>query len=430
MKKKSIYLDHAATTPLNPRVKKVMEPFWVDDFANPGGLYKRGREVKGKIDLAREDIAKIMNAKSEEIIFTSGGTESDNLAILGVANSLGGLAAKLKKKGHIITTKFEHHAVLEPCKFLEKNGFDVTYLDVGKEGIINPKDIENSLREDTVLVSVMYANNEIGTVQPISEIAKVIRNFRSTKHKAQNKKQIQNLKLQKNKNDLEFIDSQFGFNEKFPIFHSDACQAAGYLDLNVDKLGVDLITLNGSKIYGPKGVGLLYVRKGINLQPIMYGGGQERGKRPGTENVPGIIGLAEALKISNKQRGKEVKRITKLRDYFIGRILKEIPKTFINGHTDKRLPNNINISVMGVEGEALVLYLDEEGIACSTGSACSSKSLDPSHVIVSLGKPPEYAHGSLRFTLGRKTSKIELDYVMKVLPKIVDKLRSFSAIQE
>lgn len=402
---KCVYLDHAATTPVDPRVKKAMDKFFVREFGNPSSLYKEGREAKRAIDTARADIAKIIGARSEEIIFTSGGTESNNLAILGVVGgNLSSLRTVIKgnpteakipaskKKYHIITTKIEHHSVLNPIKFLEKNGLDITWLDVGEEGVVKPGDVERALKPNTILVSIMYANNEIGTIQPIKEIGKILR-----KHKA--------------------------------VFHTDACQAAGYLDLNVKKLGVDLMTVNGSKMYGPKGVGFLYVKGGLKLEPIMYGGEQEKGLRPGTENVPAIIGLAEAFKIAQKEKNKEVRRLTGLRDYFIKRITTEIPKVFLNGHPLKRLPNNINVSILGTEGEAVVLHLDEEGISCSTGSACSSASLEPSHVIMALKKPHEYGHGSLRFTLGRKTTKKEIDYVMKILPKVVAKIRSISAIK-
>lgn len=401
---KRIYLDHAATTPVDFRVKKAMDEFFAREFGNPSSLYKEGREAKRAINTARADIAKIIGAKPEEIIFTSGGTESNNLAILGSVslffsclNPKGSDGdSKNKKtepfKPHLITTKIEHHSVLNPIKFLEKNGLDVTWLDVGKEGVVKPGDVERALKPSTILVSIMYANNEIGTIQPIKEIGKILR-----KHKA--------------------------------VFHTDACQAAGYFDLNIEKLGVDLMTVNGSKMYGPKGAGFLYVKKSVKLPPIMYGGEQEKGLRPGTENVPAIIGLTEAFKIAQKEKNKEVKRLIALRDYFIKRITAEIPKTFLNGHPTKRLPNNINVSALGTEGEAVVLYLDKYGIACSTGSACSSASLEPSHVIMALKKPHEYGHGSLRFTLGRKTTKKEIDYVMKILPEVVKKLRSISAIK-
>lgn len=383
-------MDHAATTYMDSRVKKVMEDFFIKDFGNPSSIYSEGRKAKRALESARNEIAKIINARPDEIIFTNGGTESDNLAILGIARNFVSLKTG-NGSPHIITTKIEHHAVLNPCKFLEKQGWKVTYLDVGREGIVKPEDIEKALQPDTVLISTMYANNEIGTIQPITEIAKILKNHRA-------------------------------------VFHTDACQASGYLDLNVSKLGVDLMTINGSKIYGPKGIGLLYARRGIKLSSLIYGGEQERGLRPGTENVPAIIGLAEALKIAQKEKSKESKRLIALRDYFIKRLTKEIPKTFLNGHPKKRLPNNINISILGAEGEAIVLYLDDYGIACSTGSACTSVSLEPSHVIMALGKSYDYSHGSIRFSLGRRNTKKDIDYVMEILPTVIKKLRSISAI--
>jgi len=390
IKTKRIYMDHAAAAPMDKRVKKAMEPYWTENFGNPNALYKEGLIARNAVETAREDIAKILGARAKEIIFTNGGTESDNLAILGVAKNF--------KSGHIITTKFEHHAVLNSCKRLEKEGFEVTYLDVGKEGVVNPEDVKRALKPETILVSIMYANNEIGTVQPIREIAKVVRGFKK-----------------KNK-------------ENFPLFHTDACQAPGYLDINVERLGVDLMTINGSKIYGPKGIGLLYAKNGIKLEPLLYGGEQERRLRPGTENVPAIVGLAEALKIAGQDGEKESTRLVKLRDYFINRLLGEIPKTVLNGHPIQRLPSNINVSILDAEGESIVLYLDEAGIACSTGSACTSESLEPSHVILAIGKPRAYAHGAMRFSLGRSTTKKDIDYVMKVLPDIIKKLRMFSPV--
>src|SRR3989339_1480314 len=389
-KTKRIYMDHAAAAPMDKRVRKAMEPYWTENFGNPNALYKEGLIARSAIENAREDIAKILGARAKEIIFTNGGTESDNLAIFGVVKNF--------KSGHIITTKFEHHAVLNSCKRLEKEGFEVTYLDVGKEGVVNPKEVDKTLRPETILVSIMYANNEIGTVQPIREIAKAIRDF-------------------KKKNDAVF-----------PYFHTDACQAPSYLDINVERLGVDLMTINGSKIYGPKGIGLLYAKNGIKLEPLLYGGEQERKLRPGTENVPAIVGLAEALKIADKDREKESARLVKLRDYFINRLLGEIPKTVLNGHPTQRLPNNVNVSILDAEGESIVLYLDEAGVACSTGSACTSESLEPSHVILAIGKPRAYAHGAMRFSLGRSTTKKDIDYVMKVLPGIIKKLRMFSPV--
>ena len=395
-----VYLDYAATTPLDPRVKEAMDSWWTENFGNAGGLYEEGRRAKEALQNSREVIAKLIGTRTEEIIFTSGGTEADNLAIFGVARKL---EAELPfgssaSKPHIITTTFEHHAVLHPCQQLEKEGFEVSYLDVGKDGVVNPEDVRKALRPETILVSIMYANNEIGTIQPIYEIGKIIREFR-----AQNKSQL-------------------------PYFHTDACQAAGYLDLNVNNLGVDLMSVNASKIYGPKGVGFLYKRAGVKIKPQILGGGQEGRMRSGTEAIPLVVGMAEAFKIAQKEREEESGRLIPLRDYFISEILKRIPKVVLNGHPANRLPNNINVSILDIEGEALILYLDAEGISISTGSACTSESLDPSHVILALGKPYEFAHSSMRFTLGRSTTKEDLDYVLEKLPKIVRWLRVVSPL--
>ena len=395
-----VYLDYAATTPLDPRVKEAMDSWWTENFGNAGGLYEEGRRAKEALQNSREVIAKLIGARTEEIIFTSGGTEADNLAIFGVARKL---EAELPtgssaSNSHIITTAFEHHAVLHPCQQLEKEGFEVSYLDVGKDGVVNPEDVRKALRPETILVSIMYANNEIGTIQPIYEIGKIIREFR-----AQNKSQL-------------------------PYFHTDACQAAGYLDLNVNNLGVDLMSVNASKIYGPKGVGFLYKRAGVKIKPQILGGGQEGRMRSGTEAIPLVVGMAEAFKIAQKEREEESGRLIPLRDYFISEILKRIPKVVLNGHPANRLPNNINVSILDIEGEALILYLDAEGISISTGSACTSESLDPSHVILALGKPYEFAHSSMRFTLGRSTTKEDLDYVLEKLPKIVRWLRVVSPL--
>ncbi len=390
-----VYLDHAATTPVDPRVMKTMEPFLSENFGNAGGLYEEGRRAKESLQNSREIIAKLIGAKPDEIIFTSGGTEADNLAIFGVARAAG-------LKGHIITTAFEHHAVLLPAQELSRDGFDVSYLPVGEEGIINPEDVGRALRSDTVLVSIMHANNEIGTIQPIAQISKIIK-----KHREENK-------------------------TSYPYFHADACQSAGYLNLNVNSmsggLGVDLMSVNGGKIYGPKGVGFLYKRSGTRMRPIIFGGGQEGRMRSGTEATPLIAGLARAFEIAQSEREAESKRLIEIRDYFISRLLKEIPKTVLNGHQTNRLPNNVNVSILDIEGEALVLYLDAEGISFSTGSACTSESLDPSHVILALGKPYEFAHSSMRFTLGRSTTKADIDYVMEKLPKTVEWLRKVSPI--
>jgi len=388
---KEIYLDNAATTKPDPEVVKVVCDAMTELYGNPSSMYKVGHEAKMALDEARERVAKIIGAqRPDEILFTAGGTESDNIAILGAAR-----AYKDKKK-HIITTKIEHHAVLHPCEKLEKEGFDVTYLDVDRYGMVKPEDVKNALREDTVLVSVMYANNEIGTIEPLAEIAEVIKGFR-----------------EENKT-------------PFPYFHTDACQASGYLNLNVGELGVDLMTLNGSKVCGPKGVGILYSKFGIRMEPLIYGGGQEKNIRSGTENLPAILGFVKALELAEEKKEAESKRLWELNKRLTDGILKNIKKTFLNGHPEKRLPNNVNITILDIEGEALILYLDSEGIYTSTGSACTSGSLDPSHVILATGLPYEAAHGSLRFTMGHDTTEEDIDHVIKVLPPIVETLRRIS----
>ncbi|KKU16985.1 MAG: Cysteine desulfurase [Candidatus Azambacteria bacterium GW2011_GWA2_45_90] len=388
---REIYLDYASTTYLDPRVAGAMRPYFENEYGNPSSLHRKGRRAKEAVENARQTIAKILNCLPEEIIFTGSGSEAINLALLGTARAY-------KKHGkHIIASKIEHHAVLNALKALEKEGFEVTYLDVDKNGLINPEDVEKAISQDTILISIMYANNEIGTIEPVAETGAIIKKYRDS--------------------------------EKTPFFFIDACQAAGALELDVQKLGVDLLAVNGSKIYGPKGVGCLYVSKGIRPMPLVYGGGQENNFRSGTENVPGIVGLAKALEIAERERETENVRLAELRDYFIGRVLKEIPKTVLNGHKTKRLPNNVNITFLDIEGESALLYLDEKGIYISTGSACTSNSLEPSHVITALGRPYEHAHGSLRFTLGRKTAKEDLDYVLEHLPKVVEKLRRISAVR-
>lgn len=383
-----IYLDHAATTPLDKRVFKAMKPWLVDKFGNPSSFHSVGKEAKDAIGAVRLEISKILSCRAEEIVFTSGGTESDNLAILGIAR------ANFETGKHIIVSAIEHHAVLKAAAQLKHEGFEVTKVVPNHEGIIELEAVKAAVRPDTILVSVMYANNEIGTIQPIAEIGNWIQKHRGEK--------------------------------KYPIFHTDACQAAGALDLSVEKLHVDAMTLNGSKIYGPKGVGLLYLRKNLRVQPLQFGGGQEHGRRSGTENVAGIIGLAAALRLADKERHRESERLAKLRDKLITGILSVVPKTKLNGHPLKRLPNNVNISFLGVEGEALMLYLDAKGIFVSTGSACASASLDPSHVLLAIGQSSEEAHGAMRFTLGHSTSEKDIDYVLKVLPPLVEKLRAIS----
>jgi cysteine desulfurase len=397
--RKLIYLDHAATTPLDPEVKAVMEPFWSKNFGNPSSIYQIGIEAKNSLNQARQKIAKIINAGEKEIVFTAGGTESINLAILGLSRAL---KNELKKPGHIITTKIEHPAVLNSVIAAKDEGSNFTALAVDKFGLITVEQIKKALKPNTILISVMYANNEIGTIEPIAEIGKLL------------KKINQERKIKK----LPKI-----------YFHTDACQAAGYLDLNVEKLGVDLLTLNGSKIYGPKGSAILYVKTGTPIKPLIFGGGQEKGLRSGTENVPAFIGLAKALEMAQKNKDKECRRLRKFSQDLTEKILKTIPKTFINGHPEKRLPNNVNITILDIEGEALLLYLDNFGICASTGSACHSQNLEPSHVLQAIGLPREIIHGSLRLTLGKKTTQKEINYVLKVLPKIVKKLRELSPIK-
>lgn len=395
---REVYLDHAATTPMNPQVLEAMEPYWTTVFGNPSTLYRPGRLAKDALDGARAKIAELLHARPEEIIFTGSGTESDNMAIFGACRMFQNKGAK-----HLITVATEHHAILHSFEALERDGWEVTYLPVDEDGIVAVSQVREAIRADTLLISVMHVNNEIGVIQPIEEIGVLVKEIRRGRSEAKN---------------------------QLPLyFHTDAAQAAGCLDLNVDRLGVDLLSLNGGKIYGPKGVGCLYMRRGVSLKPIIYGGGQEKNLRSGTENIPGIIGLAKAFEIACADREKENARLIELRDYFIHRLVNEIPKTVLNGHATKRAPNNVNVSVLDIEGEAVILYLDAKGVYITTGSACTSTTLDPSHVILALGKPYEYAHSSLRFTFGRKTTKEDLDYVMEVFPGIVEKLRQISPIR-
>ena len=393
-KKRVVYLDHAATTYTDKSVIKEMVPFMEEIFGNPSALYGYGRIANSAINNAREKIATLMGAMPENIIFTSGGTESDNTAIFGVAT------AHQDKGKHIISIGIEHHAVLHPLEKLEKMGWDITYIKVDKTGTVDAKEVAKAIRKDTVLISVMYANNEIGTIEPIDEIGKKI------------------LKYRKENNSI------------YPFFHTDACQAAGYLDINVEKLHVDLLTLNGSKMYGPKGVGMLYVRRGVKINPYIIGGSQERRMRAGTENVAGIVGLAKAFEMAQNNKKKENDRITKLRNYLWKELNKKIKNIRLNGPflDSNRLCNNLNVTFMDIEGEALILYLDEYGIMCSTGSACTSESLDPSHVLGTIGLPYEYAHGSLRFSFGHCNDKKDIDYLMKYLPAIVEQLREISPV--
>lgn len=383
--KNFIYLDHAATTPMDPRVKAAMEPYFCEIFGNPGGFYDLGKTAKDALDEARGVVAGVLNCEPAELIFTGSGTESDNMAVFGIARMH---SAKGK---HIITSSIEHHAVELPCRMLQKEGFEITYLPVDKYGQVRVEDVKAALREDTILVSVMMANNEIGTIQPIAEIGELLKG-----HQA--------------------------------FFHTDACQGAGALSLDVKALGVDLMTLNGSKIYGPKGVGLLYLRKGVRIKPLIYGGGQERGLRGGTENVPYIVGFAKALEIADAEREVEVVRLTKLRNKLAEGLIRNVSKCILNGHPTERLPNSVNMTILDIEGEAFTLFLNELGIYASTGSACTSLSLDPSHVILATGMPYECAHGSMRFTLGRWTTEAEIDAVLDVVPRVVSILRKMSPL--
>ena len=391
-----IYLDYAATTPVDGEVIKKMLPYFSENFGNASSLHGFGQEAAEAVSEARKSVANFFNAELEEIIFTSGATESNNLAIKGVLRSFQNKNPKIKP--HIITTAFEHHCVLDTCKNLEKEGkIEVTYISINSDGIVKLKDIEKAIKPNTILVSVMYVNNEIGTVQPIAEIGKLLKKYNS--------------KLQ---NTVRKI-----------LFHADATQAVNYFDCNVKKLGVDLLSMSAHKIYGPKGVGMLFVKKGTRIKQIQDGGAQEFALRAGTLNVSGIVGLGEAIKKVKSQKSK-VKNIVSLRDYLIEKVLKEIPQTILNGSRKKRSPNNVNFSFASVEGESLLLYLDAEGIACSTGSACSSGSLSPSHVLLALGLKPEEAHGSLRVSLGKYTTKKELEIFIVKLKNILEKLRKVS----
>lgn len=387
-----IYLDHAATTYVDPRVLEKMTPYFSGVFANPSSFHMPGLHAKEAMDAARKTIADILHAHHDEVLFTSGGTESDNLALLGISR------ATAAKGRHVITTSIEHPAVLEPLLFASKRkDIELTVLSVDKNGMVDPEAVVAALRPDTVLVSIMYANNEIGTVQPIADIGRAILRWRKEKGTA------------------------------LPYFHTDACQAAGAYDLNVELLHVDALTANGSKIYGPKGVGILYLRRGTPLEAMVRGGGQERNLRSGTENVPGIVGLAEAFRLASEEREAENGRLIALRDRLVEGLL-AIPKSRLNGHPTERLPNNVNISFLDIEGEAAVLYLDAEGIFISTGSACASSSLDPSHVILATGLSYEAAHGSLRFTLGKRTTAEDIERVIAVMPGIVERLRLMSPV--
>lgn len=385
---RNIYADNSATTALSPAVLEKMMPYLTEVYGNPSSIYKIGAKAKEAVENARENIAKNIGAKfSSEIYFTSGGSESDNWALKGVCNAL-----KSKGKKHIITSKFEHHAILHTCESLEKEGFEVTYLDVYENGIVRVQDVEDAIREDTAIVSIMYANNEIGTVQPIAEIGAVCR-----KHKV--------------------------------LFHTDAVQAAGHIKIDVTEQNIDLLSMTAHKIHGPKGCGLLYVKRGVKIDNLIDGGAQERNRRAGTENVAGIVGLDAALQIAVDTMEQRNAKLVKMRDRLIDGLLK-IERSRINGDRDKRLPNNINMCFEGIEGESLLLMLDLNGISASSGSACTSGSLDPSHVLLSIGLPHEIAHGSMRLSFSDENTEEDIDYILEKVPGIVDYLRAMSPLWE
>lgn len=384
---KRIYLDYAATTPTDPEVIEAMQPYFFEKFGNPSSIHSFGQEAKKAIEDAREKVAAFLGAKPEEIVFTSGGTESDNFAVKGVALAL------LNKGNHIVTTAIEHHAVIEPCKSLEKKGFKVTYVGVDKYGLVSPDDIKKAISDKTVLISVMHANNEIGTIQPVCEIGKIAR-------------------------------------EKGIYFHTDTVQTVGHIPVNVNELNADLLSLSAHKFYGPKGVGALYIRKGTRIERLLEGGDQERGRRASTHNTTGIVGLGKAIELCREKMDEEAKFQSALRDKLIAGIQKTIPEVQLNGHAIKRLPNNVNFSVKYVEGESMLLNLDMLGIAASTGSACTSTSLEPSHVLLGIGLAHEIAHGSLRFTMGRWTKEEDIEFLLEHLPKIVKTLRQMSPLYD
>ncbi len=380
-----VYLDYAATTPTDPEVVKAMLPYFTDSFGNPSSIYSYGQENKGAIEEARTKVARLIGARDEEIVFTSGGTEADNAALQGVA------FANESKGNHIITSSIEHHAVIETCEFLEKRGFTTSYLGVDKYGLVDPDDVRKAITKETILISVMQANNEVGTIEPIAEIARVAK-------------------------------------EAGVYFHTDAVQAVGHIPVDVNELGVDLLSISAHKLCGPKGVGALYIRKGTRLTPFMHGGGQENRQRASTENVPGIVGFSRAAELALLELNQEPERLTNLRERLIKGLTERIEHIHLNGHPKERLPNNVNISFEYIEGESMILNLDLQGICVSSGSACTSGSLEPSHVCLAMGLPPEQAHGSLRLTLGRWTKEEDIDMVLEVLPGIVARLRAMSPL--
>ncbi|MBU5310938.1 cysteine desulfurase NifS [Tissierella carlieri] len=384
---KYIYMDNAATTPVKKEVLEEMMPYFTEKYGNPSSVYSLGNISKRAVESAREKVAKVLHADKREIFFTGGGSEADNWAIKGIA------FGNKDKGNHIITTRIEHHGILHTCEYLQKNGFEVTYLDVDKYGLINLENLKNAITDKTILISIMFANNEIGTIQPIKEIGEIAK-------------------------------------ENKIYFHTDAVQAIGHIDINVKELNIDLLSLSAHKFYGPKGIGALYIRQGVKIDPLISGGGQERNRRAGTENVPGIVGMGKAIELAYENLDEHNDKLIRLRDSLIEKIQLNIPYVRLNGHPTYRLPGNVNMCFQFIEGESLLLSLDMEGIAGSSGSACTSGSLDPSHVLLAIGLPHEIAHGSLRLSLGDFNTEEELDYVVEKLIKIVDRLRRMSPLYE
>ncbi len=386
-----IYMDYAATTPVRPEVVRAMLPYFSENFGNPSSIYELAQESRGAVDRARRTIARALGCRASEVVFTSGGTEADNAAIKGVATALRNIG------NHVITSSIEHHAVLHACHQLEQFGFEVTYLPVDEDGLVDPDEVAEAINDRTVLVSVMLANNEIGTIEPVAEIAAA-------------------------------VQREAGRIGRKICVHTDAVQAVGAVDVNVQDLGVDLLSLSGHKLYGPKGIGALYIKRGTPFEPLILGGGQERERRSGTENVPSIVGLAEAMRLAEVERPEVTPRLTKLRDKIISSIEERIPNAKLNGHPAVRLPNNVNVSFENVEGEPILLGLDFAGICASSGSACSSASLEPSHVLTAIGLPADLAQGSLRITIGRDTTDDDVDYMIETLTDLVGRLRSMPSL--
>lgn len=384
---KCIYMDNAATTQVYPEVFEAMKPYFTEFYGNPSSIYSFAGNSKKAVEDSRKTIADFLGAKTEEIYFTGGGSESDNWALKATADAYG------NKGKHIITSKIEHHAILHTCEYLEKKGFEVTYLDVDENGFVNPVDVEKAIRPDTILISIMTANNEIGTIEPIAEIGKIAK-------------------------------------EHGVLFHTDAVQAFGHIPMNVDEMNIDMLSASGHKINGPKGIGIMYIRKGVKIGSFVHGGAQERQRRAGTHNVPGIVGIGKAVELARDNMKERMEYEIKLRDHLISRVMEEIPYAKLNGDKVKRLPNNVNVCFRFIEGESMLILLDQNGVCGSSGSACTSGSLDPSHVLLAIGLPHEIAHGSLRLTLSEKNTMEEVDFTVDKLKEIIERLRSMSPLYE